>query len=208
MSVKSLDAATVRPSKATRNTFYKFILFLICLLPMVQLFTGAMMNSLGVNPVETIIRTTGDWTLYFLLITLSVTPVRQLLGFKSLIRYRRMLGLYSFFYACMHFLSYIWFDQFFDVAEILKDIVKRPFITLGFISLLLMSLLAITSTNKMMQRLKRNWKRVHQLIYPIAMMGVLHFFMMTKADYKQPLILATILVILLGYRLLFFRIKQ
>lgn len=208
MWVKSLGAATVRPSKSTRNTIYKSILFLICLLPMAQLITGAMMNSLGVNPVETIIRTTGDWTLYFLLITLSVTPARQLLGFKSLIRYRRMLGLYAFFYACMHFLSYIWFDQFFDVAEILKDIVKRPFITLGFISLLLMSLLAITSTNKMMQRLKRNWKRVHQLIYPIAVMGVLHFFMMTKADYKQPLILAAVLLILLGYRWLIFRIKQ
>ncbi len=207
MSVKSLGATAIMPSNRANQKLYKLTLFLVCLLPLALLFNGAVTNSLGVNPVETIIRTTGDWTLYFLLITLSVTPARKLLGFKSLIRYRRMLGLYAFFYGCMHFLSYIWFDQFFDIAEIFKDIVKRPFITLGFISLLLMSLLAITSTNKMMQRLKRNWKRVHQLVYPIAIMGVLHFFMMTKADYKQPLILATILLTLLGYRLLVFRIK-
>lgn len=207
MLVKSLGAIAAMPSKKTSQSLYKVTLFLVCLLPFALLINGAVSNSLGVNPVETIIRSTGDWTLYFLLITLGVSPARQLLGFKSLIRYRRMLGLFAFFYGCMHFLSYIWFDQFFDIAEILKDIVKRPFITLGFISLLLMSLLAFTSTNKMMQRLKRNWKRVHQLIYPIAVMGVLHYFMMTKADYKQPLILAVILMVLLGYRVIIFRIK-
>jgi len=181
---------------------FKPLVFLLCLYPLGFLVFGAFNNLLGANPVEAMTRTTGDWTLYFLLITLTVTPLRKLSGWSWLLRYRRMLGLFAFFYACMHFLTYVWFDQFFDLGDIVADIIKRPFITVGFICLLALLPLAVTSTNKMMRRLGRNWKRLHQLIYPIAGLGVLHYFMMVKADYKQPLIIGLILAALLGYRLL------
>jgi len=181
---------------------FKPLVFLLCLYPLGFLVFGAFNNLLGANPVEAMTRTTGDWTLYFLLITLTVTPLRKLSGWSWLLRYRRMLGLFAFFYGCMHFLTYVWFDQFFDLGDIVADIIKRPFITVGFICLLALLPLAVTSTNKMMRRLGRNWKRLHQLIYPIAGLGVLHYFMMVKADYKQPLIIGLILAGLLGYRLL------
>lgn len=181
---------------------FKPLVFLLCLYPLGFLVFGAFNNLLGANPVEAMTRTTGDWTLYFLLITLTVTPLRKLSGWSWLLRYRRMLGLFAFFYGCMHFLTYVWFDQFFDLGDIVADIIKRPFITVGFICLLALLPLAVTSTNKMMRRLGRNWKRLHQLIYPIAGLGVLHYFMMVKADYKQPLIIGLILAALLGYRLL------
>ncbi|MCW9013647.1 MAG: sulfoxide reductase heme-binding subunit YedZ [Gammaproteobacteria bacterium] len=163
---------------------------------------GAFTNSLGVNPVETMTRNTGDWALYFLLITLAVTPLRQVSGWSGLIRFRRMFGLYVFFYACLHFLTYVWFDQYFDWNEILKDIIKRPFITIGFVCLLLLTPLAVTSTNKMMRRLKKNWQKLHQLVYPISLLAVLHYFLMIKADYAEALIVLFILCLLLGYRLL------
>jgi len=181
---------------------FKPLVFLLCLYPLGFLVFGAFNNLLGANPVEAMTRTTGDWTLYFLLITLTVTPLRKLSGWSWLLRYRRMLGLFAFFYGCMHFLTYVWFDQFFNLGDIVADIIKRPFITVGFICLLALLPLAVTSTNKMMRRLGRNWKRLHQLIYPIAGLGVLHYFMMVKADYKQPLIIGLILAGLLGYRLL------
>jgi len=181
---------------------FKPLVFLLCLYPLGFLVFGAFNNLLGANPVEAMTRTTGDWTLYFLLITLTVTPLRKLSGWSWLLRYRRMLGLFAFFYGCMHFLTYVWFDQFFNLGDIVADIIKRPFITVGFICLLALLPLAVTSTNKMMRRLGRNWKRLHQLIYPIAGLGVLHYFMMVKADYKQPLIIGLILAALLGYRLL------
>ncbi len=181
--------------------WFKPLVFLLCLYPLVFLVFGAFNDLLGANPVEAMIRGSGDWALYFLLMTLAVTPLRKLSGWHWLIRYRRMLGLFAFFYACMHFLAYIWFDRFFDLEEILGDIVKRPFITVGFVCLLLLLPLAATSTQGMMQRLKKNWKRLHRLVYPVSMLAVLHYFMMTRADYKQPLMMALLLVLLLGYRL-------
>ncbi len=184
---------------------FKPLVFLLCLYPLGFLVYGAFNDALGANPVEKIIRTTGDWALYFLLITLTVTPLRKLSGWNWLIRYRRMLGLFAFFYALLHFTGYVWFDQFFNVSEIIKDIIKRPFITIGFICLVLLIPLAVTSTNGMMKRLKKNWKRIHNLIYPIALLGVLHYFMMTKADYLEPGIVLVILLGLLGYRLVVLR---
>ena len=179
---------------------FKPIVFLLCLVPLVYLVYGAFNHLLGANPVEAMTRTTGDWALYFLLITLTVTPLRKLSGWNWLIRYRRMLGLFAFFYACMHFMTYVWFEQFFDVSEIVADIIKRPFITVGFICLMLLLPLAITSTNKMMRRLKKNWQRLHKLIYVITPLAVLHYFMMTRADFLQPTIMLVILLVLLGYR--------
>ena len=179
---------------------FKPVVFVMALLPMALLVDGAINDTLGANPTETMTRTTGDWALYFLLMTLAITPLRQLSGQGWLIRYRRMLGLFVYFYACLHLLTYVWFDQFFNVSEIAKDIVKRPFITIGFLVFLLLTPLALTSTKAMVRRLKQKWQKLHQLIYPISMLAVLHYFMMTRADYKQPLILALILSFLLGYR--------
>ena len=179
---------------------FKLLVFLLCLYPLSYLIYGAFNNLLGANPVEAMTRNTGDWALYFLLITLTVTPLRKIMGWGWLIRYRRMFGLFAFFYACMHFLTYVWFDQFFDVREIIADIVKRPFITVGFVCFVLLIPLAATSTNKMVQRLKKNWKRLHQLVYVISMLAVLHYFMMTRADFLQPIIVLSILLLLFIYR--------
>lgn len=178
----------------------KPLVFVLCLLPLLFLVYGAINNTLGVNPVEAMTRKTGDWTYYLLLITLSVTPLRKLLDLGWLIHYRRMLGLYVFFYACLHLLTYIWFDQYFNVADILRDIIKRPFITIGMVCWALLLPLALTSNQAMIKRLKKNWARLHKLVYPIAILGLVHHVMMIKADYQQPLILGVILLVLLGSR--------
>ena len=186
----------------TANFFLRLkpLVFVLCLLPLMFLVYGAINNTLGVNPVEAMTRKTGDWVYYFLLMTLSVTPLRKFLDLGWLIQYRRMLGLYAFFYACLHLLTYVWFDQYFDVSEILRDIIKRPFITLGMLCWLLLVPLAVTSNQAMIRRLKKNWARLHKLVYPIAIIGLIHHVMMIKADYKQPLILGVILLFLLASR--------
>ena len=178
----------------------KPILFLLCLVPFILLVLDAVNNNLGVNPVEEMTHQTGEWALRFLLITLTITPLRKLTGDHWLIKLRRMLGLYAFFYAFLHFITYIWLDQFFDWMEILIDIPKRPFITVGFTAFVLLIPLALTSTNKMMRRLKKNWQRLHQLIYVIAMLGVLHFLWVVKADTFEPLVYAVILLGLFVFR--------
>jgi len=170
-------------------------------MPFALLVMNAINNNLGPNPVEEMIRTLGDWGIYFLLIGLTISPARKVFNLPWLIRYRRMVGLFAFFYVCMHFLSYIWFDQFFNVDEIVKDIIKRPFITIGFINFLLLIPLVLTSTNGMMKRLKKNWGRLHKIVYPVSMLALLHYFMMIKADYLVPGVLLVILSVLLGYRL-------
>lgn len=182
--------------------YLKPLLFLLCLVPFISLLYAAITQQLGPNPVEALIRGFGDWALYFLLLGLAISPARQLLKLSSLVSYRRMLGLFAFFYVCLHFFSYIWFEMFFDWSEIVQDIIKRPFITIGFICFLLLLPLALTSTNKMMRRLKKNWGRLHRLVYPISLLAMLHYFMMTRADYLQPALLLMILLLLLGYRLL------
>jgi sulfoxide reductase heme-binding subunit YedZ len=181
--------------------YLKPLLFILCLTPFISLLYSAFTHQLGPNPVEALIRGFGDWALYFLLMGLAITPTRQLLKLSSLISYRRMLGLFAFFYLCLHFFSYLWFEMFFDWSEIVRDIIKRPFITIGFICFLLLLPLALTSTNKMMRRLKKNWGRLHKLVYPVSLLAMLHYFMMTRADYLQPTLLLLVLMLLLGYRL-------
>jgi sulfoxide reductase heme-binding subunit YedZ len=189
-----------KPADKTVRFVIKPILFIVSLVPFIALVIGAVNNTLGTNPVETMTHETGEWTLRFLLITLMITPLRRLTGNNWLIRLRRMSGLFAFFYACLHFLTYIWFDQYFDWMEIAMDIPKRPFITVGFTAFVLLIPLAATSTNSMMRRLKKNWSRLHKLIYVVAVLGVLHFLWAVKADTLEPMIYAVILLVLLGYR--------
>ena len=189
-----------KPSDRTIRFLIKPLLFLLCLLPFIVLLLGVVNDTLGVNPVEKMTHETGDWTLRFLLITLAITPLRRLSGHGWLIRLRRMLGLYAFFYACLHFLTYIWFDHYFDWAEIARDIPKRPFITVGFTAFVLLIPLAATSTNAMMRRLKKNWVTLHKLVYITAVLGILHFLWLVKADILEPLAYACVLLLLLGYR--------
>ena len=174
---------------------------LACLLPLARLIGLGLSGELGANPIEFITHSTGTWALVGLLVTLSVTPLRRLTGRADIIRYRRMLGLFSFFYACLHFVTYVWLDQFFEPAAIARDIVKRPFITVGFTAFVLLIPLAATSTQAMMRRLGRRWQQLHRLIYLIALLGVTHFLWLVKKDLTQPLIYGTILVLLLALRL-------
>ncbi|WP_455196525.1 sulfite oxidase heme-binding subunit YedZ [Kaarinaea lacus] len=180
--------------------YIKPVVFLICLLPLTMLLWDGFHDALGANPVEKITHRTGDWSLRFLLITLAVTPLRKLFGWKFLMRYRRMFGLFAFFYVCLHFSTYLVFDHFFDLGEIAKDIVKRPYITVGFTAFVLLIPLAVTSTHKMKKRLGKRWQRLHQLVYVVAVCGILHYLWLVKADLLQPLIHAAILILLLGVR--------
>jgi len=184
-------------------TALKAFLFIAALLPLSYLVAGAFFfpEWLGVNPAEYITRSLGDWTLRLLLLTLAITPLRRITGRTWLLRLRRMLGLFTFFYVLLHLSSYVSFDHVFDVGEILKDIVKRPFITVGFTCFVLMIPLALTSTNAMVRRLgAKRWQALHRLVYVIAPLAVLHFWWMVKRDLTEPIIYALLLGVLLGYR--------
>ena len=183
-------------------TTLKATLFVLCLGPLASLVYGLLADTLGANPIEALTRGLGDWTLRLLLITLAVTPLRRLSGLNWLLRLRRMLGLFTFFYAALHLTSYVWLDQFFDWAAIWKDIVKRPFITVGFTAFLLLIPLAATSSNAMIKRLGgRLWQALHRTVYAIAVFAVLHYWWMVKKDITQPAIYAAVLALLLGLRL-------
>ena len=187
-----------------RLRLLKTLLFIACLLPATLLALATFEVAgfrLGANPVEEIIHRLGLWGLRFLLITLAVTPARRLTGIGPLLRFRRMLGLFSFAYVLMHFLSYALIDQRLDLAAIGEDIIERPYITLGITALVLLVPLAVTSTNMMMRRLGRRWQLLHRLIYPVAILGVWHFYWQVKKDIVEPLAYAAILLVLLGYRL-------
>jgi sulfoxide reductase heme-binding subunit YedZ len=195
VTLSTMDAAQLKRLKA--------VLFLAALLPFARLVVFTFTDHLGANPVEFITRNTGDWTLYFLCITLTITPLRRLSGWNWLIRLRRMVGLFAFFYASLHFLTFLWFDHFFDVSEMLKDVVKRPFITVGFANFLLLIPLAATSTNAMVKRLGgKRWQQLHRLIYLIAPLGILHFWWMKagKNDFSQPILFGLIVAALLLMR--------
>ena len=180
----------------------KAVAFIACLYPLARLGWFAYAHKLGANPIEFIIRSFGTWALTFLLITLSVTPLRRLTGWNGLIKLRRMLGLYVFFYAVLHFTTYIWVDQFFDWHEIYKDILKRPFITMGFACFLALLPLALTSSNNMVKRLgSKRWQQLHRLVYGIGVGAVVHYWWLVKKDITQPAIYAAVLAVLLGYRL-------
>jgi sulfoxide reductase heme-binding subunit YedZ len=180
----------------------KVVLFPACLVPLARLGWKAYSGNLGANPIEAITHSTGDWTLIFLLVTLAITPLRKLTGQLWLIRFRRMLGLFAFFYVGLHFLTYIWLDKFFDVHEMLADVAKRRFITAGFTGFVLLIPLAITSTSGWIRRLGgRRWNLLHRLIYASASAGVIHYVWLVKADLRKPLEYAFVLALLLGYRL-------
>lgn len=182
----------------------KIIVFLAALLPLARLVWFGFTDRLGANPIEFITRSTGDWTLYFLCLTLAVTPLRRLLQWPWLIRLRRMLGLFCFFYAVMHFTTFLWFDHFFDLGEMWRDVLKRPFIAVGFTTFVLLIPLAITSSNAMVRRLGgKHWQQLHRLIYLIAPLGILHFWWMKagKNDFAEPIVFGVIVAILLGMRL-------
>jgi sulfoxide reductase heme-binding subunit YedZ len=176
--------------------------FFGCLAPLGRLGWKGYAGMLGANPIEVITHSTGDWTMILLLTTLSITPLRKLTGQYGLIRLRRMIGLFAFFYACLHFTTYIWLDKFFDWHAMLADIGKRRFITVGFLGFVLLIPLALTSTAGWIRRLGgRRWQRLHQLIYITAVAGVIHYIWLVKADLRKPLQYAVVLAVLLTYRL-------
>jgi len=193
----------VTPPRWLLHRAAKPLLFLLCLAPLAWLFYGAAANQLGANPAETLIRSTGDWTLRFLCITLAVTPVRQVTGWHAIARWRRMLGLFSFFYALLHFTAFAWLDMGLDIAAILADIPKRPFILVGSLALLLMLPLAATSFNRAIKALgAARWQALHRLAYASVLLGLLHFFWMRsgKNDFGEVAIYAVLIAMLLGWR--------
>lgn len=205
-----LPAASPRPAAARRpaspllHWAAKPLLFLLCLGPFAWLLYGALANTLGANPAEALIRATGDWTLRFLCLTLTITPLRTWAKQPALARFRRMLGLFSFFYAVLHFLCYAWLDMGLDLATILADIPKRPFALVGFTALLLMVPLAATSFNRAIKALgAARWQTLHKLVYAIVLLGLLHFFWMkaSKNDFAEVAVYAVVIAVLLGWRL-------
>ena len=195
----------------------KRLLFVVSLLPLARLFGAGVVDAngleaggwltLGTNPIETITRSTGTWALAFVCLTLLVTPLRRLTGANWLLRVRRVIGLYGFFYAVLHLLTYVWFDQWFDWAGIAKDVIKRPFITLGFAALVLLTPLAVTSTDAMIRRLGRHWGRLHMLVYVIAPLGAMHYWWLVKRDLTQPALWTAAIVLMLGFRVVW-RLRQ
>lgn len=181
--------------------WFKPLLFALCLVPLARLVFFAFTDRLGANPIEFVLRSFGTWTLVMLMLTLSITPLRRLTGWNSLIRLRRMLGLFAFFYASLHFLTYAGVDQSFDLSAILRDVVKHPYITVGFACFLLLIPLAVTSTNAMQRRLGgKRWQQLHRLVYLIAIGGVIHYLWLVKKDITQPVLYGLVLAVLLGMR--------
>jgi sulfoxide reductase heme-binding subunit YedZ len=192
-------AFTPTPRQLTAIKSSAFVLALVPFFALVYLVATDQL----VEPLQYITRNTGSWTLYFLCITLAVTPLRRLSGWNWLLKLRRMMGLYAFFYALLHFTTFLWFDHFFDVQEMLKDVAKRPFITVGFTAFVLLVPLAVTSTNGMVRRLGgKRWQLLHKLVYVIAPLGILHFWWMRagKHDFNKPILFGLIVIVLLGMR--------
>ena len=181
----------------------KVLVFVLCLVPVVWLGWKAYRNELTANPIEYITHYTGDWTLRFLALSLCVTPLRKILRRPKLIQYRRMIGLFAFFYACLHFLTYLVVDKFFDWREILTDIGKRTYITVGFAGFLMLFALAVTSTAGWIRRLGgKRWQLLHRLVYAAILCGVVHYYWSVKSDVRQPLLYGAIAAVLLGYRMI------
>jgi sulfoxide reductase heme-binding subunit YedZ len=187
----------------------KVFVFLLCLVPLGLLIWRLLTNNLGANPVEFIQHATGDWTLRFLIFTLCITPFRKLLNLPDLIRFRRMLGLFAFFYVCLHFLTYLGPDQSFDLAGMWKDVAKRPFITVGFAGFVSLIPLAITSTTGWIRRIGgKRWQMLHRLIYFAAVCGVIHYYWLVKSDVRKPLFYGALVAILLLWRLVSWILKR
>ena len=184
-----------------KSRWTKAVVFLACLAPFLWLAWRFWNQDLTVNPLEYITHFTGDWTLRLIVATLAITPLRKLLRLPDLIRFRRMIGLFAFFYGCLHFLTYLWFDKLFDFQEIVKDVSKRPFITAGFVALVLMAPLALTSTAGWIRRLGgRRWQMLHKLVYLSGLAAVVHYYWLVKSDVRLPLLYASLVAILLAYR--------
>lgn len=182
--------------------FIKAVVFINSLVPIALLVWDAAHKNLGANPLEYVTRTTGMLTLIFLMLSLAVTPLRKMTGWNWLGMNRRVLGLYAFFYGALHFLTYIWFDRFFNFKSALGDVAQRPFIAVGFAGFLIMIPLAVTSTNKMVKRLGgRRWNRLHKTVYLAGILGAAHYWMLVKSDIRLPLTFACVLALLLGYRI-------
>jgi methionine sulfoxide reductase heme-binding subunit len=183
------------------NKWTKVPVFALCLVPAGLLVWEGLHHGLGANPIERITHATGDWTLRFLIIALAVTPLRKILRLPELIRFRRMFGLFAFFYGCLHFTTYIWLDKFFDFAEMLKDVEKRRFITVGFTAFVLMIPLALTSTAASIRRLGgKRWQTIHSAIYISASAGVIHYYWLVKSDVRKPLFYGALVFLLLAWR--------
>jgi sulfoxide reductase heme-binding subunit YedZ len=194
-----------RPPLPRALRILKGAVFVAALLPLARLVlagTHGWFGGLGTNPVELVTRSTGTWTLVFLCLTLAITPLRRLSGWNALVRLRRMLGLYAFFYGVLHFVTYLWFDQWFDVAAIVRDVVKRPFITMGFLAFVLMVPLAATSADAMVRRLGRRWAQLHRLVYAVAAAAILHYWWHKagKNDFSEVGWYAAVVALLLGWR--------
>lgn len=179
--------------------------FILSLVPAALLTYYGFTGQLTANPIEFITHYTGDWALYFLLITLAVTPLRVITGNIAVNRYRRMLGLFAFFYACLHVMTYFVLDQFFDIEAIINDIVKRPYITVGFSAFVLLLPLALTSTRNMVMRLGKRWRQLHSLVYPLTGLALLHYFWLVKADTRTPILLGLIFTLLMLLRTTWFK---
>lgn len=187
-----------------RNRWTKVVVFVLCLVPMFWLAWRGWHEDLSANPIEFITRYTGDWTLRFLVFTLAVTPLRKLLGLPELIKFRRMIGLYAFFYGVLHFTTYIWLDKFFDLAEMLHDVAKRPFITAGFTSFLLMIPLALTSTTGWIRRMGgKRWQLLHRAVYISAIAGAVHYYWLVKSDIRLPVFYGSLVALALAVRVVY-----
>jgi sulfoxide reductase heme-binding subunit YedZ len=187
----------------------KVAVFLICLIPFIELVWRVFTNRLGANPVEFLQHATGDWTLRFLVFTLCITPFRKLLHLPDLIRFRRMLGLFAFFYVCLHFLTYLGPDQAFDLAAMWKDVAKRPFITVGFLGFVLLIPLALTSTAGWIRRLGgKRWQMLHRAIYVTAICGVIHYYWLVKSDVRKPVFYGVLVSLLLVWRVADWLVKR
>lgn len=182
-------------------TLFKTIFFLLALLPFSLLLLRGWNNDLGANPIETITDFTGIWTLRFLVITLAISPLRKFTGQAVLIRFRRMAGLFTFFYACMHFLTYIWLDQYFDWPFIIKDIAEHPYVIVGFTTFLILFFMAVTSPQFMVRKLGKNWVKLHRLVYLAAFLASFHFIWLVKSDIREPLLYFALFSVLMLLRL-------
>jgi sulfoxide reductase heme-binding subunit YedZ len=183
-------------------SFPKLVIFVNSLVPLLLLLWDLYHQRVGPNPLEFATRTTGMLTLIFLCVTVAITPLRRIFGVNSLVKYRRMIGLFAFFYGALHLLTYVWFDRLFNLVSVVQDIAGRPFILVGMVAFILMVPLAITSTNRMVKRLGgKRWARLHRLVYLAALAGVIHFWMLVKSDTRLPLTFGFIVLFLLGYRL-------
>ena len=185
-----------------KSPWTKALVWLLCLAPFAELVWQGFHNQLTLDPTKYIEHFTGDWTINLIVAGLAITPLRRLLNLPDLIRFRRLIGLFAFFYVCLHFTTYLWFDQNFDLASILADIAKRPYITVGFTGFVLLIPLAVTSTKGWIRRMGgKNWQRLHRLVYVTAIAGVVHYYWLVKSDIRMPLLYGALVAIELGYRL-------